>query len=64
LPLVAIGGLRVEHAAEMIAAGADGIALISDLRDSPHPSARATEWLRAWPHRNKLISKEARATIA
>lgn len=42
LPLVGIGGIGVENAHEVIAAGADGIAVISaiSLQDSPQQSAR------------------------
>lgn len=42
LPLVGIGGIGTENAHEVIAAGADGIAVISaiSLQDSPEQSAR------------------------
>jgi thiamine-phosphate pyrophosphorylase len=42
-PLVAIGGLRRGTAAEAFAAGADSLAVISDLLDEPERSIR--EWL-------------------
>lgn len=42
LPLVGIGGINAENAHEVVAAGADGIAVISaiSLQDSPQQSAR------------------------
>jgi thiamine-phosphate pyrophosphorylase len=42
-PLVAIGGITRELAPQVFAAGADSIAVISDL--VPDPRARAEEWL-------------------
>lgn len=45
LPLVAIGGLKVEHAAEALREGADGIAVISDVTEHPRPEERVAEWL-------------------
>ncbi len=42
-PLVAIGGITRELAPQVFAAGADSIAVISDL--VPDPRARAAEWL-------------------
>ena len=51
LPLVAIGGITRENAAAVIAAGADSVAVISDLLPQPFSlrelSRRATEWMRA-----------------
>ena len=41
VPLVAIGGVTLENAAEVIRAGADGVAVISALFDAPDPAARA-----------------------
>lgn len=41
LPAVAIGGLKVEHAAPVIAAGADGLAVISAICGQPDPRAEA-----------------------
>jgi thiamine-phosphate pyrophosphorylase len=41
LPLVAIGGITVDNAAPVIAAGADAIAVISDLFEAPDIAARA-----------------------
>ncbi|MCC8972185.1 thiamine phosphate synthase [Bradyrhizobium brasilense] len=45
IPLVAIGGIKFEHAAEIFAAGADSIAVVSDVTQNPHPDARVRQWL-------------------
>lgn len=45
LPLVAIGGLRPDNAAIFIAAGADLIAVIGGLFDTPDPGAAAQSYL-------------------
>lgn len=47
VPLVAIGGLKVEHAAEALREGADGVAVISDVTEHSQPEARVAEWLSA-----------------
>jgi len=44
-PLAAIGGIRRSNAADVFAAGADSIAVISDLLD--HPARAVREWLEA-----------------
>lgn len=44
-PLVAIGGITVERAPEVLAAGADSIAVVTDLVTHPDPEARTREWL-------------------
>jgi thiamine-phosphate pyrophosphorylase len=41
VPLVAIGGITLENAPQLLAAGADGLAVISDLFDAPDVAARA-----------------------
>src|SRR5262245_23329967 len=45
IPLVAIGGIKLEHAAEIFAAGADSIAVVSDVTQNPDPDARVRDWL-------------------
>ncbi|MFB6447358.1 thiamine phosphate synthase [Bradyrhizobium tunisiense] len=45
IPLVAIGGIKFEHAAEIFAAGADSIAVVSDVTQNPDPDARVRQWL-------------------
>jgi thiamine-phosphate pyrophosphorylase len=44
-PLVAIGGITLESAAEVYRAGADSLAVISDLIAAPDPAQRAAEYL-------------------
>ncbi len=45
LPLVAIGGIKLEQAHEIFAAGADSIAVVSDVTQNPNPDARVRAWL-------------------
>jgi thiamine-phosphate pyrophosphorylase len=45
IPLVAIGGIKFEHAAEVFAAGADSIAVVSDVTQNADPDARVRRWL-------------------
>jgi thiamine-phosphate pyrophosphorylase len=45
IPLVAIGGIKFEHAAESFAAGADSIAVVSDVTQHADPDARVRQWL-------------------
>src|SRR5690348_9965425 len=45
IPLVAIGGIKFEHAAEIFAAGADSIAVVSDVTGNVDPDARVRQWL-------------------
>lgn len=49
LPLVAIGGIKLEHAAEIYAAGADSIAVVSDITGNEDPDARVRQWLSLAP---------------
>jgi thiamine-phosphate pyrophosphorylase len=46
IPLVAIGGIKLEQAAEIYAAGADSIAVVSDVTQDPEPDARVRAWLQ------------------
>jgi len=46
-PIVAIGGITLERAAEVIAAGASGLAVITDLLEGGNPEARVRAYLRA-----------------
>lgn len=46
IPLVAIGGITLERAAEVFAAGADSIAVVSDVTKAGDPDARVRAWLR------------------
>lgn len=47
IPLVAIGGIKLEQAAEIFAAGADSIAVVSDVTQNADPDARVRAWLSA-----------------
>jgi thiamine-phosphate pyrophosphorylase len=44
-PLVAIGGITIESAADVYRAGADSLAVIRDLLAAPNPADRAREYL-------------------
>jgi thiamine-phosphate pyrophosphorylase len=44
-PLVAIGGITIKSASEVFQAGADSVAVISDLQKAPDPAKRAREYL-------------------
>src|SRR3954471_721792 len=48
IPLVAIGGIKLEHAAEIFAAGADSIAVVSDVTQASDPDARVRDWLQTF----------------
>ena len=45
IPLVAIGGIKLEQADAIYAAGADFIAVVSDVTQNPDPDARVRAWL-------------------
>jgi thiamine-phosphate pyrophosphorylase len=45
IPLVAIGGIKLEQASAIFAAGADSIAVVSDVTQNPDPDARVRAWL-------------------
>lgn len=49
-PLVAIGGITFEHAPDIFAAGADSIAVVSDVTKAKDPNARVNQWLHAFKH--------------
>jgi thiamine-phosphate pyrophosphorylase len=44
-PLVAIGGIKLEHAKDIFAAGADSIAVVSDITLNADPDSRVRDWL-------------------
>ena len=50
IPLVAIGGITFEHAPDIFAAGADSIAVVSDVTKAKDPNARVNQWLHAFKH--------------
>ena len=45
IPLVAIGGIKFEQSADIFAAGADSIAVVSDVTGNADPDARVRQWL-------------------
>ena len=45
-PIVAIGGITIERASEVMQAGAAAVAVISDLLSTGNPEARVREYLR------------------
>ncbi|NMB76981.1 MAG: thiamine phosphate synthase [Myxococcales bacterium] len=47
LPLVAIGGINATNAAEVVAAGADGVAVVSAVMAAPDPAAACRGLLQA-----------------
>jgi thiamine-phosphate pyrophosphorylase len=50
VPLVAIGGITLENAPQLLRAGADGLAVISDLFDAPNIADRARSYGKLFPH--------------
>jgi thiamine-phosphate pyrophosphorylase len=47
LPLVAIGGITLERAHGVLAAGADVVSAVTDITLNPDPEARARAWVEA-----------------
>ena len=45
LPMVAIGGITLDRAPAVVAAGADGVSVISDLLSAGDPSARVRQYI-------------------
>jgi thiamine-phosphate pyrophosphorylase len=45
VPLIAIGGIKLQHAKDIFAAGADSIAVVSDVTQNSDPDARVRDWL-------------------
>jgi thiamine-phosphate pyrophosphorylase len=46
IPLVAIGGITLERAPDVFAAGADSIAVVSDVTLNANPDERVKNWLK------------------
>jgi thiamine-phosphate pyrophosphorylase len=44
-PIVAIGGITLDRAAEVVQAGADSVAIISDILLAPDPGQRARQYI-------------------
>jgi thiamine-phosphate pyrophosphorylase len=47
VPVVAIGNITPERVAEVLAAGAQGVAVLSDVLRAPDPAARVAEFVKA-----------------
>lgn len=45
ISLVAIGGIKLEHAKDIFAAGANSIAVVSDVTQNAEPDRRVRDWL-------------------
>ena len=45
IPLIAIGGIKLEHVDDIFAAGADSIAVVSDVTQNQDPDRRVRDWL-------------------
>lgn len=45
-PLVAIGGLTPERGAKVLQAGADSVAVVTDIQTAKNPAERTREWLK------------------
>ena len=52
VPKVAIGGITLQNAREVVAAGADCVAVITDLFDAPDVARRAREFAKIFQHEN------------
>ena len=46
IPLIAIGGLNIDRAAQAFAAGADVVSVVTDITLNPDPEGRVSDWLR------------------
>jgi thiamine-phosphate pyrophosphorylase len=47
IPLVGIGGITLERAPGVLAAGADSVAVVTDISLNPDPETRARDWVQA-----------------
>jgi len=59
-PIVAIGGITPERVAEVIAAGADSVAVISDILRAPDPAKRARAFIELLEGANHAAPCEAK----
>jgi thiamine-phosphate pyrophosphorylase len=55
-PIVAIGGITLDCAAEVVRAGADSVAVISDVLRAPDPGARARQFIEVLEAANHAAS--------
>ncbi len=51
-PLIGIGGISLERAPLVLDAGADAIAVVTDVVFNPNPEARVEQWLQLFSKRN------------
>src|SRR3546814_13380423 len=67
VPLVAIGGLTIERAPGVLAAGADILSVVTDITLNADPEARTRAWLAApapentWYEQNQSVVGRRRA---
>ena len=47
IPLVGIGGITLERAAGVLEAGADSVAVVTDITRNADPERRAADWVKA-----------------
>jgi thiamine-phosphate pyrophosphorylase len=63
IPLVAIGGITLERAPGIFAAGADSIAVVSDITQNSHPNSRVRAWLAHDPEKWEPVFGKDHAQI-
>jgi thiamine-phosphate pyrophosphorylase len=47
MPLVGIGGITLDRVADVLEAGADSAAVVTDISRNAHPEQRARDWVKA-----------------
>lgn len=62
-PLVAIGGITLKSAPEILAQGADGIAVVSDVTQNVDPEGRARAWLDFFKHHQNASTSHIQTEI-
>ncbi len=63
LPIAAIGGITVNNAPQLIAAGVDLLAVISDLFETPDAAARAAAYARLFGDAHTPQQKQSRYSV-
>jgi thiamine-phosphate pyrophosphorylase len=63
MPLVAIGGITLERAGAVYAAGADSIAVVSDVTQNADPDARVRAWLAHDPEKWEPVFGQDHAQV-
>jgi thiamine-phosphate pyrophosphorylase len=63
IPLVAIGGITLERAPAVYAAGADSIAVVSDVTQNKAPDARVRAWLAHDPEKRQPVFGKDHAQV-